>query len=96
MNRREAVLAALQGRSPDDPITLPASWILAAIGGEGSPAEVDMSAPQVAELLGRTTNCVAGWCRLGLFRGAYRLRGREWRIPRAAFDSFQRSGGIAA
>lgn len=53
--------------------------------------EVDLTCADVAEMLGRDTSIVRTWCRAGLLPGAYRLRGREWRIPRQALTDFQRN-----
>ena len=46
--------------------------------------EVDMTVAEVAELLKRAPATVRGWCATGELPGAYRLLGREWRIPSAA------------
>ncbi len=90
MNRRTALLAMVENLPPDEPVTVPAGWIQAVLVTEASPLNVDLSGAAVAELLGRSPVTIAGWCRLGLFPGCYRLRGREWRIPAAALDAFQR------
>lgn len=51
-------------------------------------ALVDMTVVDVAERLGRSPSTVRGWCGSGALPGAYRFRGREWRIPPAALRAF--------
>ena len=55
----------------------------AAGGARGS---WDLSVQEVAELLGRAPSTIRGWIGEGLLPGAYRLRGREWRIPRRELE----------
>lgn len=55
----------------------------------------DLTVAQVAARYSRQPSTVRGWCESGLLRGAYRLRGREWRIPAealAAFEQAERGG----
>jgi hypothetical protein len=45
----------------------------------------------IAELAGRfrrSTSTIRGWCERGRFAGAYKLNGRDWRIPPAGVDAF--------
>lgn len=53
-----------------------------------APAEADLTAAEIARAHGRTPAAVRSWCRRGLLVGAYRLNGREWRVPRAALRDF--------
>lgn len=55
----------------------------------------DLTAEEIAQQFDRTPACVRGWCRAGRMPGAYRLNGREWRIPRATLAAYleaERSG----
>ncbi len=90
MTPREALLAMVQNLPPDEPVVVPAGWIQALLVTEISPVNVDLSGAAVAERLGRSPVTISSWCRLGMFPGCYRLRGREWRIPAAALETFQR------
>lgn len=56
--------------------------LLESDGADGAGSAWDLSVQEVAELLGRAPSTIRGWIGEGLFPGAYRLRGREWRIPR--------------
>ena len=47
----------------------------------------DLTAEQVAEQLGRSPSTIRGWCIDGRLR-AYKLNGREWRVPRAAIREY--------
>ena len=44
----------------------------------------DMTLEQVASEVGRATSTVRTWCNSERLTGAYRLCGRDWRIPQAA------------
>lgn len=54
------------------------------------PVEVDLTCEGVGGLLGRDASVIREWCREARFPGAYKLRGKEWRIPRQALNDFQR------
>ena len=49
-------------------------------------AHVDLTVDQFAAELNRAPSTVRGWCAAGQVSGAYRLHGREWRIPRASLS----------
>lgn len=36
----------------------------------------------------RSPSTIRDWCEHGRFEGAYKLNGRDWRIPQAAVDAF--------
>lgn len=64
---------------------------LAAVAG----GRVDQAAPQadftvreVALRFHRSPSTIRDWCEHGRFDGAYKLNGRDWRIPQAALDAF--------
>ena len=90
-------LAALVGAYPDGAsVPVPKSWLQELLSGtptrEPTPTEVeiDLDCEQVAALLGRSPGTIRSWCAAGVISGAYRLRGcREWRVPRAALNTFQ-------
>ena len=50
--------------------------------------EVDLTIPEAARLFGRGKSTIRSWCASGLIPGCYRLRGREWRIPRQGLSAF--------
>ena len=54
----------------------------------------DLTVPQLAARIGRKAVTVRGWCEHGRFAGAYKLNGRDWRIPLSgvlAFETAQRN-----
>ena len=71
-------------------VTLPVSWLREQMKQERSDgADIgDLTCEQAAEPLGRSPSTVREWCRAGEIHGAYRLRGREWRIPRSGLREF--------
>ena len=88
-------LSAIVGAMPDSgTVSLPVSELRAWLEEDGDVSRLDtrsgladLTCEQIGEQLGRTPACVRGWCRAGKLAG-YRLNGREWRIPTAAFQSF--------
>lgn len=76
--------------------TIPARVVLERLPDTASPAPsadplADLSAEEAGEVLGRSSSTVRAYARDGLLPGAYRQRGREWRIPRSAIRAFQTS-----
>jgi excisionase family DNA binding protein len=53
--------------------------------------EVDLTVEEVAAHFGKGTSTVRTWLGRGELPGAYRLHGREWRIPRSAIETLQRA-----
>lgn len=82
------VKRAIAGLPDTAHVTLPVevlrSWLDE--DGEIEPEDelVDWTVRNVADRLGRSPSTVRGWCGSGVLPGAYRFRGREWRIPRRA------------
>jgi hypothetical protein len=96
VNSRDVLRALVDGAPPGTTISVRADWIAELVAGipeQREGVEVDLTTGEVGRLLSRDEKTVASWCRSGLLTGAYRLRGREWRIPRAALVAFQRRGG---
>jgi excisionase family DNA binding protein len=48
-----------------------------------------MTVEAVAQRFGRHTSTVRGWLDKGTFPGAYKFKGREWRIPVASLAAFE-------
>lgn len=85
---------------PTAPVVLPRAWVQQLLDEATAPRAVapgDRIGPeppggytivQVANALERSGTAVWRWISEGLIPGAYRFRGREWRIPRAALLAF--------
>jgi excisionase family DNA binding protein len=63
---------------------------LAAVGG----GRVEKTAPlgeftvgELAVRFHRSPSTIRDWCEQGRFEGAFKLNGRDWRIPQAAVDA---------
>ncbi len=63
---------------------VPAGWVLEQLDG----ADEDLTLEQAAERVGRAVSTVRGWANRGQLEGAYKLRGRDWRIPVVALQTF--------
>lgn len=94
MTLKDAIAALVQAAPPDATVTV--RWLgelLAIDGGvsepSGAAASVDLTVEQAAVLFARKASTVRTWCAGGALPGAYRLYGREWRIPPAAIATMQ-------
>ena len=55
----------------------------------------DLTAKDIAAQLSRSSSTIRAWLGAGEVPGAYRFRGREWRVPQVDFERFlqrQREG----
>jgi excisionase family DNA binding protein len=50
---------------------------------------VDLTIRDVAQLFGKRPSTVRAWVERGDFAGAYKLHGKEWRVPASAVQAFQ-------
>jgi helix-turn-helix protein len=82
--------ALAESLPPETPVPVPAG-LLREVLCEGQPgsAHVDPTVEDIAVRFGRRPSTVRGWCEQGRFPGAYKLHGREWRIPPAALEGFE-------
>lgn len=94
MTNLEHLREALAHLSPDVRLTFSVEELQEIVGElEEVEALGDLTVDHVAEELDRTPACIRTWCRDGKIRGAYRLNGREWRIPRDGLRAFLRGQG---
>jgi len=76
---RDWVLEQLSDGFPDVP----------AADTPAPPARVDLTIRDLAQLFGKQRSTVRAWVERGDFPGAYKLHGKEWRVPVSAVDAFQ-------
>ncbi len=79
---------AVEGIPDGGSVTLPVAWLRERLEGAEEDVVVDLTVEQVSEKLGRSPSTVRNWLGAGEIPGAYRLKGREWRIPPAALERF--------
>jgi excisionase family DNA binding protein len=58
------------------------------LGPVEPPAEGLLTLSQVAERVGRAVSTVKGWCNRGELPGAFKLNGRDWRVPPASLEDY--------
>ena len=102
---REGLQALASALPPGSAVSVPREWLLELLGGpavrhhaQRGAAPADLTVADLSARFGRQVSTVRGWVERGLFPGAYRFQGREWRIPAAsleAFESRQRKSGEA-
>ena len=92
----ERLVAELQALPPGS--LVPRDWILGRLADHpptpGTPfpvpaPAVDLTVDSLAPLFGKRPSTVRAWIERGDFPGAYKLHGKEWRIPPSALDAFQ-------
>jgi hypothetical protein len=92
---RDGLLRLAQALPDGTAVPVPRGWLLELLSGAGAPAaptqalEMDLTPEEVGAALQRSPVTIRAFCRANLFPGAYRLRGRQWRIPRTALSAFQ-------
>lgn len=73
-------------------LTLTREGLLELAADEGQPQEpaapADFTVAHLATHFHRSASTVRDWCEHGRFEGAYKLNGRDWRIPLTAVDAF--------
>ena len=86
-------LRELAERLPDGAaLTLPRAALLEALAGVavgepiGAPAELTVA--ELADRFHRSPSTVRGWIEADRFPGAFKLNGRDWRVPMAAVEAF--------
>jgi predicted site-specific integrase-resolvase len=50
---------------------------------------VDLTIRGLAQLFGKQPSTVRAWVERGDFAGAYKLHGKEWRVPESGVEAFQ-------
>jgi hypothetical protein len=91
--------ALAEALPPDAAVPVPRAWLLELLAGmktdRSGPLPADLTVAELAVRFGRKASTVRGWLDRGLIAGAYRFRGREWRVPAASlvmFEAEQRFG----
>ena len=57
-------------------------------GSEHAVASPDLTVAELGERFHRSPSTIRGWCEHGRFEGAYKLHGRDWRVPQLAVEAF--------
>ena len=63
---------------------MPVGWLRQQLGDD----EGLLGVGQIAQRLGRNRSTVRAWCEQGRFQGAFKLNGRDWRVPAASLTSY--------
>lgn len=92
MTLAERLRRAVEGLPEGASITLPVGVVRDWLEEREDDAEDnrlgDLTVPELAEELDRAESTVRGWLNAGRIDQAYKLNGREWRVPRAAVREF--------
>src|SRR2546425_684472 len=93
MNLADRLRELAERLPPGGLLTLTRDGLLAlAAGGDGQAShevlQADVTVAELATRFHRSASTVRGWCEHGRFEAAYKLNGRDWRIPKRAVDAF--------
>jgi hypothetical protein len=94
MTFREHLRALAEALPPGSAIPVPREWLLELLGDpeplqtSATTVAADLTAAQVARIIGRKPSTIRGWLETGLLEG-YKLNGREWRVTPMAVEAFQ-------
>ena len=99
MNIREHLRALLEAAEEGPMIMVPVRWLLDLLdlldgkraNGCSEVLSADLTADEAAVEVKRSPQTIRNWCRSGHLPGSYKLRNREWRIPRQALQALRTS-----
>jgi hypothetical protein len=81
-----ALLDATQG----DQVACPRLWLEALLAEPARPARArDLTVDDLCQRFDRKPSAVRAWLEAGRLPGAYKLNGREWRVPPAVLEAFE-------
>src|SRR5437667_5116684 len=93
----ESLRGALTAMPPG--ALVPRDWLLEQLGDvspdaptpvvPAPPTRVDVTIRGLAQLFGKQPSTVRAWVERGDFTGAYKLHGKEWRVPISSVEAFQ-------
>jgi excisionase family DNA binding protein len=90
---RAALRSLASALAPGAAVSVPREWLLELLEGSSRtpmpPTHADLTVAELCARFGRKKSAVRAWLERGDFPGAYRLRGREWRIPPEALGAFE-------
>lgn len=91
MSLRSRLRDMVSGLPEGASVTLPVAEIRELLDEEPEREDrlADLTIEAVAEEFDRSESAVRAWCQEGRIPGAYKLRGREWRIPVEGVRAFQ-------
>ncbi|MBX3146967.1 MAG: helix-turn-helix domain-containing protein [Gemmatimonadales bacterium] len=89
MDAREHVRALVEASPDGTVLTVPRAWLAALLGDAADIGPVDLTVADLATRYQRSPSTVRWWLEQGRMPGAYRLQGREWRVPRASLVAFE-------
>ena len=81
-------LRELLGQLPRE-ASVPVGWLVDQLDDDS--IDRDLTLEEASAELGRAVSTVRSWCNSGQLEGAFKFRGREWRIPSAALRRFRES-----
>lgn len=89
--------ALAEASPPGSMLNVPREWVLLVLGsGEPVASAADPTIRELAARFGRSPSTIRWWIESNRFPGAYRLRGREWRVPASGVAAFEAAERVTA
>ena len=92
MSIRRQLQNIVDGMPPGSSVSLPVDWLRALLQEEadraGEAPDGVLTLAEVGERVGRAEGTVRTWCNSGKLKGAFRLNGRDWRVPESALRNY--------
>jgi hypothetical protein len=97
MSLRELLTRIVDVMPDGAAVLLPVAWLRVELSVSDTepctavqvPPDTLFTIGEVARRFSRSQSAVRSWAEQGLFRGAFRLRGRAWRIPLSSVIAFE-------
>jgi len=90
MSLRTQLQAMVDGMPPGSSVSLPVDWLQSLLEQEvkrvGDMPDDLLTLEEVGKRLGRAVSTARSWCNSGKIPGAFRLHGKDWRIPTKALQ----------
>ena len=92
MSIRKQLESVVEGMPDDASVTLTVAWLRALLQEEadraGEAPDGVLTLAEVGERVGRAEGTVRTWCNSGKLEGAFRLNGRDWRVPESSLRKY--------
>lgn len=92
MSLRTRLQAVVDGLPEGSTVSLPVSWLRGLLEAEAKRAGEELpellTLPEVAQVVGRAESTVRTWCNSGRIPQAFRMNGRDWRVPSKALQEW--------
>ena len=91
MSLRKQLSKMVEGMPPGSSISVPCDWLRSLLAEDERAGDVPdelLTLEEVGERMSRAVGTIRTWCNSGQLEGAFRLNGRDWRIPSSVLQAY--------